>query len=338
MKDHELMQALRDTRTVDDAGIAAVTDRHALVALREGITMTDRHTTPTTEVPRRGRRLGRRGLVSGVLALTLVGGGAAYAAYNQWYSGGALDGLTCMATWREPLGSDDALDSTGGPALTGDPVADCQRYQQEAGQPQIADAVAFTRNGSVFVTPREQVPADGRPLVADPVLEADRASAIRLDAALEDWVDGGRSRCFTKTDAVPYLTAEIKRLGMHGWTTKVMPDNRPYEDGPCGFFDTDPATRAAMFFPDREQDPSVRKPDRDVAGSVYDVRDALRTGIAGQCLSAGAAEAVVAKALGTQHHWPTTVVADEQAKCSSVDLQVGGSIQIWVYGPSVARP
>ena len=45
----------------------------------------------------------------------------------------------------------------------------------------------------------------------------------------------------------------------------------------------------------------------------------------------------MAKALGTTHHWPTTVVADPKAKCASVDLMVGGSIQIWVYGPEAVK-
>ena len=335
MNDHELMQALRDTRRVDDAGIATVTDRHALGALREGILMTDRHTPPTVEAPRRGRRLGRRGLVSGVLALALVGGGAAYAAYTQWYVGGGGDGLTCMTTWQDPLEGDGVLDATGGPPLTGDPVADCQRYQQLSGKPPIVDPVAFERDGAVFVTPREQAPKDGRDLETT---AAERAAGMRLDAALDDWVDGGRSRCYDRATAVPFMQAQITRLGLTGWSTKVMPDNRPYEDGPCGFFDTDPATRTAMFFPDREADPSIRKPDKDVASFVYDVRDALREGIADTCVSADEAEAVVERALGSQHHWPTTVVADDRARCASIDLQVGGSIQIWVYGPAVARP
>ena len=336
MKDHDLIDALRATRRASDDEIARGVDRHALSALREGITMTDRNQLDTIEAPRRGRRLGRRGMAAGALGIVLVGSGAAYAAYTQWYVGGAADGLTCMTKWADPLESEHALDgSTGGPPLTGDPVADCQRYQQLSGEPAIVDPVAFTRGGQVFVVPRGQTPTDGEAIVADP---ADRAAAIRLDAAFDDWVDGGHSRCFDRTTAVPYMKSEITRLGVDGWTTKVMPDNRPYEDGPCGFFDTDPATRTVMFFPDREADPNVRKADKDVAGFVYDVRDALRAGIADQCVSTGEAEAIVAKALGPQHHWPTTVVADGRARCASVDLQVGGSIQIWIYGPQTAKP
>jgi hypothetical protein len=328
LRGDELMTALKAARPIDDATIATVTDRHALSALREGITMTDRTTPATTKAPRRGRRLGRRGLIAAALGVALVGGGAAYAAYQQWDVGGGGDGLTCMTTWQDPNGTTEQLDSTGGPPLTGDPVADCQRYQQLSGRPEIADPVAFTRGGYIYVVPRGQVPADGRPLVAS---AADTAAAMRLDAALGDWVDGGSSRCFTRETAVPYMQSEIARLGLDGWTTKVMPDNRPYEEGPCGFFDTDPVSKTAMFLPDRTTDPNSRRPDRDVAGFVYDVRDALRSGITDRCVSAKEAEAVVTKALGSQHHWPTTVVRTD-AKCASVDLVVGGSMQVWIYG------
>jgi hypothetical protein len=335
MNDHELMDALRATRRASDTEIASGVDRHALGALREGITMTDRNQISKVDAPRRGRRLGGRGMAAGALGIMLIGGGAAYAAYTNWYVGGAADGLTCMTTWQDPLDNDGPQDSTGGPELTGDPVSDCQRYQQLSGKPQIADAAAFTRFGGLYVAPRGQVPADGQLLVPDP---AERSATIRLEAALEDWVDGGNSKCFNAAEAVPYMQSEIKLLALDGWTTKVMPDNRPYEDGPCGFFDTDPVTRTAMFFPNRQVDPDLRKPDNDAAGFVYDVRDALRAGITDKCVSTTEAEATVAKALGTQHHWPTTVVLDDQAKCSSVDLQVGGSTQIWIYGPKAVKP
>jgi hypothetical protein len=335
MNDHDPLDALRAARRVSDAEIAGSVDRQALRALREGITMIDRDQPATLEAPRRGRRLGRRGVSAGALALVLVGGGAAFAAYQQWYvGGGGADGLTCMTTWQDPSDSDEPLDSTGGPALTGDPVADCQRYQQLSGRPEINDPVAFTRNGYVYVAPRDQVPSDGTPLTA---ATADTAAAMRLDAALQDWVDGGNSRCFTSTTAVPYMKAEIARLGLAGWSTKVMPDNRPYQEGPCGSFYTDPVSRTAMFLPDRGPDPNVRRPDPGISGFVYDVRDALRTGITTHCVSTKQAQDVVAKALGAEHHWPTTVVRTN-SPCASVDLVVGGSVQVWIYGPEVARP
>lgn len=332
--DH-LIDTLRASRPLDDRELAAGLDRQALTALREAITLTDRRQPGGVETPAPRPRLRRRTVAAGALGLALVGGGGAYAAYTQLYAGGAVDGLSCMATWTDPLTTDGAPTWTGGPALTGDPVADCQRYQELAGKPRISDPVAFTRNGSVFVAPRAEVPADGRLLAGS---DAERAKEIRLDASVTDWVDGGSSRCFTKADAVPFMQSQLAEVGLTGWTTKVMPDNRPYEEGPCGFFDSDPATKTVMFFPDRGADPSLRAQDDRVAGFVYDVRDALRAGIADACVSATEAKAVATRALTGQPHWPITVVADETARCASVDLQVGGNIQVWIYGPTTAKP
>lgn len=102
-------------------------DETAFAPLREGIPMTPRPTT----TPR--KRLRRR-TIALVAGAALLLGGTATAAYDKWYAGGAADGLTCMTTWVDPLTTENAP-STGGPALTTDPVADCQRYQRESGNP-----------------------------------------------------------------------------------------------------------------------------------------------------------------------------------------------------------
>lgn len=331
MNDHDLITAVRGTRRVDDARLAERVDRHALLAVRDGITMTDRSAQPAVDRPRWLRRLGRRGVAAGALGLTLVGSGAAYAAYQQWYTGGAADGLTCMTAWQDP--ESPGSESTGGPALTGDPVEDCQRYQQLSGKPPIDDAVAFTWNGLTVVAPRDQVPSEGREITAAP---ADTAVGVAVARVLDDQVDGGRSRCHTAETAVPYVQGELERLGVTGWTVTVMPDD-PASVGPCGRFDVYPATRTVHFIPRSSGDPNVRLPDKEVSHVVYDVRDALRQKVAGACLSAKDAEAVTEEILGSEHHWPTTVVGND-APCASVDMVVGGSIQVWVYGPEVARP
>src|SRR5690348_16378108 len=160
MNDHELMQALRDTRRVDDAGIATVTDRHALGALREGILMTDRHTPPTVEAPRRGRRLGRRGLVSGALALALVGGGAAYAV-SQLSDTPTLDQLNCAESMSlDSSGEVHLSGSIDGTAASGDDVADCTQIRADAGLPALSDPSAFVYGGTHYVVARAGVPAE----------------------------------------------------------------------------------------------------------------------------------------------------------------------------------
>jgi hypothetical protein len=39
-----------------------------------------------------------------------------------------------------------------------------------------------------------------------------------------------------------------------------------------------------------------------------------------------------------EHHWPTSTVVDESADCARVDLAIGGSIQVTVYGPTAVSP
>ena len=67
--------------------------------------MTDRNQISTVEAPRRGRRLGRRGMAAGALGLVLLGSGAAYAV-SQLDNGPTLDGLNCAESMT--------VDSTGG--------------------------------------------------------------------------------------------------------------------------------------------------------------------------------------------------------------------------------
>lgn len=320
----DLLTSLKAADPAARADLSRIDDG-AFAPLREGIPMTPRP-TPITRPKRRGRKV-----LVGTAAAVLLGG-TATAAYQQLYGGGATDGLTCMTTWVDPLTS-GADESTGGPALTSDPVADCQLYQRESGRPQIADAVAFTRGGQVFVAPRDEVPTGGVLLAPAP---ANAAAAMELQASLGDWVDGGESGCYTRASGPAYIRSELARLGLTGWTVTTMPDNRPYEDGPCGFFSVDPATSTAMFHPDRQEDRERVRPT-GVDPAVYSVRDALRSGITTTCVSVGAAEQVVKVALGNQHHWPTTAITDESADCARVDMVVGGSIQITVYGPGTAR-
>ncbi|MEI2777628.1 MAG: hypothetical protein V9G19_16975 [Tetrasphaera sp.] len=299
-------------------------DETAFAPLREGIPMTPRPTT----TPR--KRLRRR-TIALVAGAALLLGGTATAAYDKWYAGGAADGLTCMTTWVDPLTTENAP-STGGPALTTDPVADCQRYQRESGESEIANPVAFSRNGQVFVVPRDQVPADGNPLGEAP---ADTAAAMELRSSLGDWVDGGESGCYDRTTGPAFIRKELARLGLTGWEVTIMPDNRPYEEGPCGFFDVDMANSEARFFPDRQEERSADEP-QGALPFVYEVREALRSSITDTCLSVSEAGAAAKRAVGAEHHWPTTAVVDNSADCARVDMQVGGSIQITVYGPTTA--
>lgn len=326
----DVMQTLRVADPVARVDLTR-TDERAFTALREGITMSAREQTSTR------KRRGKRTLVAGGLALALLGGGTAYAALDRYqvfenvektWLGGANDGgVTCLSTWVDPESPDAVKASSGGPLLSADPIADCQKYQELTGKPPIADPVAFTHDGMTYVTPRKAVPPSAE---AAPPVKADADALMVLRATLGDYVDGGNSRCFSEEGAAEFVAKELARLGLKG--VKVV--QRPFNPGDkCASMDYDPPTGEVYIisFPDDPSQPSAN------GGYTHEVSDVLRTGIAKKCVSLAEAEVVAKTALGARHHFPTSAVADEKLKCTTVDVQAGGSIQIFLRGPSTIR-
>jgi hypothetical protein len=334
LNDHELMQTLRDTRRVDDAGIAAVTDRHALVALREGITMTDRNSTPTTEVPRRARRLGRRGLVSGALALALVGGGAAYAV-SQLSDGPTLDLLNCAEALT--LGADGEVHLGGavdGIPASGDDLADCSQIRADAGLPALADPYAFVYRGTHFVVSRAGVPSEVVQDAQAPLPAVEVAAQHELEAAMDDWVDGPNASCFTTAQAKDYASKTLARVGLTGWTTRILRDEQNPTPGPCAtlvaFADQHVVEVRELSRPPIKEDPA------NIAPEVFTAAQGLRTQVATPCLSLPEAKRIARSLVRPIDD--VAAVVDEKAACTRVDMVVGGVIFVTLHGPSVARP
>lgn len=334
MNDHELLQALRDTRRVDDAAIATVTDRHALGALREGILMTDRQTTPTVEAPRRGRRLGRRGLVSGALALALVGGGAAYAV-SQLSDGPTLDRLNCAeAMTLSADGEIHLVGSVDGTAASGDDLADCAQIRSDAGVPSLTDPSAFVYRGTHFVVSRAGVPDAVAKEARAPLPAAGQSALHELESAMDDWVDGPNASCFTTAEARTYAETTLARVGLTGWTTRLFTDRENPTPGPC-------ATLVAFVDQHvvevREQSRQPIVPDpANIAPAVFSVAKGLREQVAGKCLSLSEATRVARTLVDPVDD--VTAVTDAKASCTRVDMTVGGTIFVTLRGPSVARP
>lgn len=334
MNDHELEQALRTTRRVDDAGIASVTDRHALSALREGILMTDRHIAPSVEAPRRGRRLGRRGLVSGALALALVGGGAAYAV-SQLSDTPVLDRLNCAQSMT--LSSDGEIHLSGsaeGTAASGDDVADCAQIRADAGLPALADPSAFVYGGTHFVVSRAGVPPEVAKDAQQPLPAAQQSALHELESAMDDWVDGPSGRCLTVEQATTYAQDTLTRLGLSGWTTRVFEDRANPTPGPCTTIVPIADQRVAEVRRNSRK-PIVPDP-ANVSPAVFSAADGLRDQIAGRCLSLPDAKRVARTLVDALDD--VTAVPDEAASCTRVDMTVGGTIFVTLRGPSVARP
>jgi hypothetical protein len=311
------------------------------------------------QAPRR-RRLGRRGLVAGGLSAVLVGCGVAAARYTSHvkYVGAGGD-VTCQQQWTDPTTADtDALDqaSSGGPALTGDPVADCQRYQKLTGRPPITDPVAFFYNSFVFVTPRSQVPASAALFLQSAKLGAARRE---LEASLGDWVDGAMSRCFSEAETTAFARHELARVGLGAWKIQVMPvgyvEPTPGTTKTSGTTNTpgtantsNAATSPSAFgctgvMVELDQETVEIQPNHDSGPDVFipggvdpfvrQLRDLLRHDIASRCLPLSQAQAIAQHALAGEESEPLTAVTDPSSKCTRVDMEVGGSIQVTLYGP-----
>jgi hypothetical protein len=76
----------------------------------------------------------------------------------------------------------------------------------------------------------------------------------------------------------------------------------------------------------------------DPSRIVPELVTTLRTKIADQCLDLSDAQEAVAAALqGQQHYQATSAQLDPDAACTRVDLNVGGSVQVFLHGPETAH-
>lgn len=329
------LAALRAARRVDDAELATVTDRHALDALREGITMTDRNTAPTVEAPRRGRRLGRRGMAAGALALVLAGGGAAAYSVARQDNGPTLDGVNCADSVT--IDGDGTVHLTGsadGRVTSGDDVADCAQVRADAGMTALVDPYAFTLGGTHYVVSRRGVPADvlakGQASAPDP----QQSAVLELQSAMADWVEGPAYTCYTADQATAYARRTLAAVGLEGWTTRVVDAAGQQGSGPCASIEPLPDTRVVEVRAHAHQEPT--EDPQDVAHVVYEVAGGLRKQVAGKCLSLAEARTVAREVVGTNGE--IVAVPDEKASCTRVDMEVGGTIFVTLRGPSVTKP
>lgn len=329
---------LRELRAADPARRVDLgrVDPRALDALRKEILVTS--TEPDVG---RGtvRRLSRRAVTAGVAVVAVLGGGVAYAAVEQgWNIGGGGPGILCVTRWADP--TTEVLDGTGGSALSGDPVADCQEYQAQSGRPPIDDGVAFLYGSAqIYVAPRDQVPAGATVLTHSAQDEAE----YELWESVYDLVDGLGASCLSGDDAVVAAQDELTRLGLTDWEVRTRQVPAGGSTGPCASTllgqDLDLGPQTLIVTPGaREERDSLN--GNGVDPLVFELRDALRAGITDRCVDVTEAEAVVTAAGGGVHDWPTTVVVDEAAACTRVDLLPpgGGDAQVTLRGPERVTP
>lgn len=293
-------------------------------ALRDGVLATGPAAPGAAAgAPARGARrwrLGRNTTIALGVGIALTAGGLATI---PGFFGGAGDGPNCLRTWG------DAAEVTG-PWLTGDPVADCRTLWAEAGIEPPGDLVGFTVQGLAFVAPADEVPQGATSLDGAPILTP---AEVELQQSGFDTVDGGMV-CRTVDEEAAWAQAELDRLGLATtWTVRIdgYPDEPRYsEDGfdrPCAGVDTMQHGLVSVY------------PAQDAEKELFFDGNwrahLLREQITDRCVTVEEARAVADTMLAQEeHHWPTTTVVDESADCARVDLSIGGSIQVTVYGPT----
>lgn len=292
-------------------------DPAAWAVLHDGVLRTPSGTVPAR---RRRWRLGRNATIALGLGVVLTAGGLATI---PGFLGGTVGGPNCLRTCGEPA-------EVTGPWVSGDPVGDCVLYWEQEGIEPPEDLVAFTVQGLTYAAPAGEVPQGAVSLDGQPVYTP---AEMELQQSAADSVDGGVV-CRSVPEAAAWAQQELDRLGLAGtWTVEVTGDPAdPHwsEDGidrPCSVVDVQQHGRVAVF---PGADPAVDMfPDGNWRA------DLLRERITDACVTVDEARAVADEMLaGEEHHWPTSSVVDESADCARVDLAIGGSIQVTVYGPT----
>lgn len=102
-------------------------------------------------------------------------------------------------------------------ATVSDPVAACRREWDAAEVPGLV--VFMNPSGTVFVAPPTwDAASQGASLVAQDVAFDPRPA--RLQAALDDWIDGLPASCLTDDEAVSRVEDDLVRLNLLGWTVR----------------------------------------------------------------------------------------------------------------------
>jgi len=325
----DLMKRLSAADPARRADLDSV-DGAAFAALREEITMTSTRgaTAPTLPAAggpvRRRRRLGRRGSVAIGLAAVLTGGGVAYAAI-QAFQGSSGEGVTCVHAWNEDTAEGLGIDAAGS-WITGDPYADCTTLLAAEGLPPIEDPVAFAWDGQTVVAPADQVPEGVQRLEGTQAVEG---GVVELQRSVIDPVDGGWSECRSVAEGAAWAQGEIDRLGLQDWT--VASEDADGTSPSCSNLDVNVGERTVTVSPSDDPYQALSTPEADA------LIDALRDQVVDGCFSLDDARAVADEAVAPfDVEVPTTGVTDESAECARVDVFLGGTVEVTVYGPSAA--
>lgn len=199
------------------------------------------------------RRRVPRSVAFGAIAVGAVGlGTGAAVSVTQFLQ---PDRLTVMCV----LGTTADSEQVEKRATVADPLASCRReWSSEADVPELA--VFMNPYGTVFVAPEswDSANQDAEPVAQDVAFDPRPA---RLQAALDDRIDGLQSDCFSQEEALSRVESDLQRLGLVAWSVR-SDDNGGREEPADGV-----QTCAWAFVP--EEDGSVR--EVVVRGAMDDV-------------------------------------------------------------------
>jgi hypothetical protein len=219
--DHLLDELVQRTRLIEPGQLALRADDAWFDALADRVTAVPVPGQPARPVvpegARRSARLRRRvprSIAFGAIAVGAVGLGAGAAvSVTQFFQ---PDRLTVVCV----LGADAASEQVEKRATVADPLAACRReWPTAAPAPELV--VFMDRFGSVFVAPPVWGGAAGQEVtqVAQDVAFDPRPA--RLQAALDDWIDGLQSDCLTNDEAVSAVQDDLVRLNLLGWSVRT---------------------------------------------------------------------------------------------------------------------
>lgn len=189
-----------------------------------------------------------RSVAFGAVALGVVGlGTGAAVSVTQFLQPDALT-FSCV------LGDGTDGASVNKRATVADPLQAC-REEWPAGAEVPELAVFMDGEGAVYVASTSWVAppewgTTGREITSVAQDVAFDPMPARLQAALDDWIDGLESDCFSHDQAVAKIDTDLQRLGMVGWTVRYE-DNGGREEPADGVADcasayidgTNPAAR-----------------------------------------------------------------------------------------------
>lgn len=214
------------------------------------------------------------------------------------------------------------------PSATGDPVADCAaQWERETGSlaPRL---VAYDNgHGGITVRPADEPPPSGWTPLPDGATQ--NVAMVRMQQWLDDYVGGLNSGCFDNATAVAMTERALERLGMTLWTVRPAPSD---DTGACvesGLLDPMSQTVQLRAL-DGPTDPAAPyeklavklRSIADGCGSLYATARQVRSAATDLGLSEDAGQ------------YQVTEVRDDEARCTSINENVGGTIFIILRGPS----